>query len=105
MKPSRAAVVHADGDADDDRAFRLGEPLEHAGIEVDVGGHGHQLTSGHLKGRRAFIERIGRPRASGLAIGRRVDCYGSGVGPSGRSPANRRTALAWTKLLKFNAAG
>src|SRR5207244_1940972 len=44
------AVVHADRDADDERPLGHAQPLQHAGVEVDMLGHGRELAEGHLKG-------------------------------------------------------
>jgi hypothetical protein len=54
-----AAVVHADRHADDQGAFRLGQPREHAGVEVDVLGDRVQLTASHHERRGAFEQRGG----------------------------------------------
>src|SRR5205823_13925540 len=64
--------------ADDHGPLRLGHPLEHAGVEVDVPGNGLELAAGHLEGGGTLEERDG---LVGVAVG--------GRGPDGcRGPVS-----------------
>jgi hypothetical protein len=52
------AVVHADGDADDDGPLGLAETFQHAAVHLDGLGHQVELVAGHPEGRRQLEDGV-----------------------------------------------
>ena len=67
MKHLGAAIVHADGDADDHGPLGLAQPLQDAVVEVDDLGHGFELAAGHLEGGRVLEDGVGMVNDRGFS--------------------------------------